>query len=419
MVGTHISKGVRTMRVLSGSKWTQRFAILVLGLGAHASALDYCIGADLSFLKQQEDGGTRFKDGGVQGPGLRIFRSHGYGWIRLRIFHTPSNNPEGLNRPLPNDLPYTIALAKQAKAAGFKILLDFHYSDTWADPGKQYIPKNWAGRTHAQLQDSVFAYTRSTMLAFKQAGVYPEMVQIGNEITHGMLWPDGKAPNWGNLADLLKAGIRGVDSATVDATTGGAMAGPSNRPLIMLHLDRGGDKAGTKTWFDNILAQGVVFDIIGQSYYPQWHGTLADLKGNLAFTADAYGKDIIVVELAYTALANGSSPFPLTDAGQAAFLDSVDRIVQATPNNHGKGIMWWEPTASSGTRNLFDAGGNAKPAMKVFDKYLTSVIPFPPAKRFSHRQPALGGAGLENGGAGFGPDGRQVARPFFFRWFTR
>ena len=179
---------------------------------AHAGGplpADYAIGADLSFLKQAEDRGTVFKDSGQAKPGLQIFRDHGYNWIRLRLFHTPTR--------LPNNLDYTIALAKDAKKLGYKFLLDYHYSDTWADPGKQTIPKAWEGKSHAELVQAVFEYTRDTIVAFRAAGVLPDMVQPGNEITPGMLWPDGKLPaNWDNFAELLKAGIEGVEAGCGD-----------------------------------------------------------------------------------------------------------------------------------------------------------------------------------------------------------
>src|SRR6185369_14540262 len=132
-----------------------------------ATAADYAIGADLSFLKQSEDRGTQFKDNGTVKPGLQIFKNHGYNWIRLRLFHTPTQ--------LPNNLEYTIALAREAKKLGFKFLLDYHYSDTWADPGKQFLPKAWEGKTHNELVRAVFEYTRDTVTTFREAGVVPEM----------------------------------------------------------------------------------------------------------------------------------------------------------------------------------------------------------------------------------------------------
>ena len=143
--------------------------------------LTYAVGADLSFLKSAEDRGVQFKDNGVVRPGLDIFRDHGYDWIRLRLFHTPAR--------LPNDLEYTIALAQEAKARGFKFLLDYHYADGWADPQKQPTPAAWDTTNIEVLVDSVYAWTRNTIRAFREARVMPEMVQIGNEVRNGMMWP--------------------------------------------------------------------------------------------------------------------------------------------------------------------------------------------------------------------------------------
>jgi len=192
---------------------------------------DYAIGADLSFLRQAEERGVRFKDGGVEKPGLQIFKDHGYNWVRLRLFHTPTR--------LPNDLAYTIASARDARAHGFKVLLNYHYSDTWADPAKQFVPKAWEGLEGAALEAAVHDYTRDAIAAFREAGVLPDMVQIGNEITPGMLWPHGRLPqNWDAFARLVQAGIRGVDAGRGDAP----------RPRIMVHIEKGGDRARTK-WF--------------------------------------------------------------------------------------------------------------------------------------------------------------------------
>jgi len=325
--------------------------------------LDYAVGADLSFLAQAEARGVRFKDGGVVKPGLQLFRDHGYNWIRLRLFHTVANSPW----PLPNDLPYTLSLAKKAKAMGYKFLLDYHYSDTWADPQKQYTPKAWEQLTGQALIDSVEAYTRTTIAALRDGGAMPDMVQIGNEISVGMIWPQGKLPgNWDTLAELVKAGIRGVQAGR----------GSAPMPLIMIHIDKGGDKTTTKWFFDNLLQRGVQFDVIGQSYYPWWHGSLLELRDNLAFMATTYNKPIIVVEAAYnfrpTEYIGKPAPFPETPEGQRDFWDSVNTIVLATPNGLGKGVMWWEPAVEPGpirSRGMFDDDGNALPVVTVFDKY--------------------------------------------------
>ena len=262
-----------------------------------------------------------------------------------------------------------MALAKQAKKLGFKFLLDYHYSDTWADPGKQFIPKAWVGKSHIQLAQAVFEYTRNTIAAFRDAGVMPDMVQVGNEIINGMLWPDGKLPeNWDQFADLVKAGIRGVDAGR----------GNTPRPLIMIHIDRGGDKRGTKAFFDKLNSYQIKFDVIGQSYYPWWHGALLDLRENLIFMAAEYRKDIIVVEAAYNwqpaEYKGKNAPFPETPEGQKEFLDEVNRMVMSTPDNRGIGVFWWEPAVAPGARGIFSRGmfdreGNALPVLTVFDRF--------------------------------------------------
>lgn len=334
-------------------------SVLAVAAVSHAQS-QYAIGADVSFLRQAEQQGTVFKENGAAKPALQILKDHGYNWVRLRLFVNPTG--------LPNNLAYTIASAKQARSMGFEFLLDFHYSDTWADPGKQFTPKAWIGLTHAQLVDQVYAYTRDTIRAFAAAGALPDMVQIGNEITNGMLWPDGQLPrHWDNLIDLLKAGINGVD------------AGHENeaRPLIMIHIDRGGDWKTTKYYLDHLAAAGVRFDVIGQSYYPWWQGTLNDLRENLYEMAATYHKPIILVEVAYpwktAAKIKGPMPFPETPEGQKRFLSEVNRLVQQTPDHLGAGIFWWEPAVASGSplriRGLFDDNGDALPALTVFDEF--------------------------------------------------
>jgi arabinogalactan endo-1,4-beta-galactosidase len=322
------------------------------------SGQEYAIGADLSFLKSAEDRGFGFKENNEIKPGLKIFKHHGYNWIRLRLFHSPAD--------LPNNIEYTIALAKSAKNEGFKFLLDYHYSDTWADPGKQFIPKAWDGMSHKQLTKALFDYSKETIILFREAGVMPDMVQIGNEVVNGMLWPDGKIPeNWDNFAELVQAGINGVNAG----------CDTLNRPKIMIHIDQGGNKNRTKYFFDKFLSYGIDFDYIGQSYYPWWHGSLLDLRENMIFMAEEYKKPIILVEVAYcsspTEYIKKPAPFIESPEGQEEFLDAVNKIVLETPGNLGKGIFWWEPATFGGrsTRDFFDETGNVLPVIKVFDKY--------------------------------------------------
>jgi arabinogalactan endo-1,4-beta-galactosidase len=324
-----------------------------------AQGADYAIGADVSFMGRAEQQGIVFADAGKKQPVLRILHDHGYRWIRLRLFHSPTD--------LPNDLQYTIALAKDAKALGMKFLLDYHYADGWADPQQQPIPRAWIGLSHAELAKAVFEYTRDTVAAFRDAGVLPDMIQIGNEVTHGMLWPDGKlSEHWDNFAQLIYAGINGVDAGR----------GNGARPKIMIHIDRGADIKGTKEFLDKLNTYDVPYDVIGQSYYPWFHGSLNELRANLTFMANEYQKDIIVVETAYNwkpaEYTGRAAPFPESPEGQRQFLDELNRVVMQTPNGRGKGIFWWEPAVSGrlSSRGYFDDQHNALPVIGVFDRFI-------------------------------------------------
>lgn len=345
-------------------KWTLMACILACvgqGLGA-----DFMKGADLSMLQHLQDHGVEYRqDGKVRDP-LLIFKEHGCNWIRLRLFVAP-NGREGQV----NTLSYTLRLAKRVKQAGLDFMLDLHYSDQWADPGHQTIPAEWKALSHAQLVERVGAYTRETVAAFHREGCPPGMVAVGNEITNGMLWPDAgpltSEAKWDHLADLLKAAIRGMREGESGTTS-----------KVMIHLDKGGNREACRWFFDNLQRRDVPFDVIGLSYYPFWHGTLADLKSNLAALGQTYKKDIIVVETAYD-MSGGPQkdlPFPPTEAGQQAFLEELIRVVAATPDGRGKGVCYWAPEWISGSqwdgpkwskqnenRALFDEQGNPRPAL--------------------------------------------------------
>ena len=343
-------------------KWLMLAGVLCLTLFAPhpARAQGYAIGADISFLGKCEQEGVVFKENGKPKNVLAILREHHYNWVRLRLFHDPSASPT----KLPNDLSYTLALARQAKAMGFHILLDLHYSDTWADPGKQFTPAAWRGLNNKQLVHRVYRYTRRTIIAFRRAGVMPDMVQIGNEVTNGMLWPDGKLPaNWNNFADLVKAGIRGVKAGH----------GSAPMPRIMIHIERSGDYPAAVSFFDNLLARDVSFDVIGLSYYPYWHGDIATMRANLAKLALRYHKPIIIVETAYNWRPGGQTPkkpdFPETPQGQLDFLRAVNAAVRAVPDGLGQGVFWWEPAVEGPlrSRGFFNDEGNVLPVITAFD----------------------------------------------------
>lgn len=333
-------------------------AVLLVGAAAAAHG-QYAVGADVSFLADAERQGIVFTDQGKPEDVLAMLRAHHYNWVRLRLFVNPAASED----KLPNDLPYTIALAQRAKKLGFHFLLDLHYSDTWADPGKQFTPAAWSGLKHKQLVAQVFAYTRDTLAAFARAGVQPEMVQVGNEITHGMLWPDGKLPdNWDNLADLLKAGVAGVQAGSAGA-----------KPKIMIHIERAGSYDEAVWFFDNLIQRHVPFDVMGLSYYPFWHGDTKHLRGTLHDLALKYQRPIIVVETAANWTPSGEKgqkEFAETPEGQRNFLAAVDADVRAIPQGLGAGVFWWEPAVPPSPiagRGLFDEQHRALPALGVFD----------------------------------------------------
>ena len=272
------------------------------------------LGADISFLPELEYKGIKFNDNGQEKDALQILINHKINYIRLRIFNNPAAD-SGYSPKLGFcDLEHTKAMAKRVKAAGMKLLLDFHYSDTWADPGKQFKPLAWEGLNFTQLKAAINKYTKEVLLALKNQGTLPDMVQVGNEINHGMIWPEGSSKNMDTLSQFLKAGIAGVNE--VDPSIN-----------IMLHIACGGQNKESRYFLDYMLSHGVTFDIIGQSYYPKWHGTLDSLKDNLTDLAKRYQQDIIVVE--YT-----------------EHKTEVNDITFNLPDNKGKGTCIWEPLST-------------------------------------------------------------------------
>ncbi|SEL35779.1 Arabinogalactan endo-1,4-beta-galactosidase [Roseateles sp. YR242] len=371
-------------------------------------AKSFILGADVSTLEAVERGGARFSTAdGRSGTALQILRASGINWARLRLWHTPVNardvvegdriisrhgEPVGGGN---NGLEVTLALAKRIRKQGLKLLLDIHYSDFWTDPGKQEKPAAWA-RLHGEaLQSEVERYTSQVLTALHDQGTDPDMIQVGNEINGGMLWPDGKT--WrqtpdekigGDQAfvDLLGAGIRGVRAT--DRLRGGRLP-------VMLHLAHQGDgKSGEmfRRVYDRFEAAKLDYDVIGLSWYPYHHDGFDQLRTNLRDLSDRYRKPLVVVETAYGWRPDnpGSGPavfneegakhggYPATPQGQATMLRDLVQAVAAVPE--GLGVFWWEPAwldvPGAGWRTgegnawanqtLFDAQGRALPALKAF-----------------------------------------------------
>ncbi len=293
---------------------------------------DKILGADISFLPELENRGMKFSDNGNPGDAIQIMKDHGFNYIRLRIFNAPAN-PKGYS---PNkgfcDLEHTKQMAKRIKAAGMKFLLDFHYSDYWADPQQQNKPAAWVGEDFTALKKSLHDYTVNVMEELKAQGTTPDMVQIGNEINHGMVWPEGAINNLDSLAQLIYAGVTGVKAVSPSTT-------------IMLHIALGGQNAEARFFLDNMAARKVPFDVIGLSYYPKWHGTLADLKSNMADLASRYPQQVMVAE--YSQLKR-----------------EVNDISFNVPDNKAVGSFIWEPISS--WEGIFDRSGKSNEYMNAY-----------------------------------------------------
>lgn len=305
------------------------------------------MGADISSLKKSEEMGGIYLDAeGNSADALTILSDHGMNYARLRVW---VDSPDGYHGK-----EQLLAIAKRLQEHDIKLLVDFHYSDTWADPGKQPKPAAWEDLDFAGLKQAVYDHTRDVVCALVEQGTPPDIVQVGNEINNGMLWPDGKNDdNFDNLAALLQEGIRAVKECSPDT-------------LIMLQVAEGGKNELFRWWFDAILAEGVEFDLIGVSYYPYWHGTLADLQANLNDIAVRYDKDIIVVETAYafTSKSNDAMEnifkfqttdgYPATPEGQARMLADIMSVIRAVPNSRGLGFFWWDATWTAVEGNGWD-----------------------------------------------------------------
>ena len=299
------------------------------------TAVDKMIGADISFLPELENRGMKFYDlDGKQKDAIQILKDHGMNYVRLRIFNDPARDSGYSPKKGFCDLDHTLQMAKRVKAAGMKLLLDFHYSDYWADPQHAYMPAAWRGKSITALKLAVYDYTKMVIQSLKDQGTAPEMVQIGNEINHGMIWPDGHISNLDSLAQLIYAGIQGVKAVS-----------PST--AIMIHIALGGQNDESRFFLDNMITRGVPFDVIGLSYYPRWHNRLADLEYNLDDLSRRYNKDVIVVE--YSLVKREVNELSFNVAG-----------------GRGKGSCIWEPLNT--WERFFDRDGKANNLLLIYDE---------------------------------------------------
>jgi arabinogalactan endo-1,4-beta-galactosidase len=334
----------------------------------------FILGGDVSMLTDLEKAGAVYRDQGKSKDPIRILRDHGFNLFRLRLFVNPRKD-YATCWGATQDLETVRTLAKRIRPTGAKWLLDIHYSDTWADPGHQTKPAAWKDLDLPALEKRVEDYTAGVVAALKKDGLLPDWIQIGNEITPGFLWPEGKVAGqkdkeaaWSRFARLLKAGLRGARWPLA----------PRDAVKLMIHIDRGGSAQAIRWFFDALAKQEVTdFDLIGLSFYPWWHGTLDDLKNALR-AASTYGRDVVVVETAYPHCGGKhwtkkeNMAWPVTPEGQKRFLADVIRAVRETPGGRGRGVVYWYPESipvkglkvwNGGTTALFDENGGILPGL--------------------------------------------------------
>ena len=346
-------------------------------------------GMDVSMIKELESYGASYYLNGKKEDIFYLLKTCGVNMVRLRIWQDPydeEGNPYGGGM---NDLQTTIEIARRSVESGMEFMLDFHYSDFWADPAKQVKPKAWEKLSGKELETAVYLHTLTTLKALKNQKLIPAMVQVGNEITKGLLWPDGYVDRTESMAALLKAGIEGVREECPHAK-------------IVLHLDFGTDNRMYRQWFDKIEPYALDFDVIGMSYYPHWNGSLQKLSDNMNDISIRYGKEVLVAEtsIGYTTDTLGckgtvyseeqerATGYPATTKGQEAFLRDLFDTVKKVHDDKGIGVFYWEPAwlpipgctwaSKSGSlymkdqveagnamanQALFDASGNANSAL--------------------------------------------------------
>lgn len=313
------------------------------------------LGIDVSTYLEELEHGAVYLDGDTPIDPLDAFVKNGVNWMRIRVWNDPKSADGTPYLAGNNDIGEYIRLAKLAKSKGYHLLMDFHYSDFWADPGKQMIPKAWANYGIDQMVDAVYGFTKDCLKAAREADVAPEMIQVGNEITNGMLWPvgkleqpDGTRGNYENFCRLVDAGCRACREVAPEAK-------------IILHLERSNDQEVYQEFFTKMEEAGIDFDIIGASYYPYWHGTPDELFANLS-RCRRFGKEIMIVELGYGFTTKAYSldgtesrlvidaerafvpglteHYPMTPEGQAAYIRYI--LARAREEEIG-GVFYWEP----------------------------------------------------------------------------
>jgi arabinogalactan endo-1,4-beta-galactosidase len=311
-------------------------------------AATFANGADVSWLPQMEARGYKFyDDSGVQKDCLQILKEHGIDSIRLRVWVNPSNDPYTGHCSKDE----TVSMAVRAKNMGFRIMIDFHYSDSWADPGKQYKPAAWSSHGISQLKTDVYNHTTDMLNALKTSGVTPEWVQVGNETNDGMLWEDGRASkSMSNFTQLINSGYDAVKAVFSNAK-------------VIVHISNGYNNSLFRWIFDGLKSNGGKYDVIAMSLYPSssnWSSLNSQCLTNMNDMVSRYGKEIIISEVGMES----------TDAATCkSFLTDIINKTKSVSGGKGLGVFYWEPECynwAGYTKGAWNTNGRPTVAMDAF-----------------------------------------------------
>ncbi|MDE6340701.1 MAG: arabinogalactan endo-1,4-beta-galactosidase, partial [Muribaculaceae bacterium] len=332
---------------------TPHLILIFLSAALSAWSAKHYAGGDISLLPEYEAAGAEYKthEGAPITDLLPWLHEEGMNAMRVRLFVSPedhkANHPSAYDPNACQDLDYILPLCKRIVDTGFDLMLDFHYSDTWADPAKQWTPQAWSNLTDEQLYEKIYDYTKETLLALKDAGVVPAFIQPGNEISYGMLWGAEGSPssqlkkafmgsdnNWGRFGTLLKQAIKACREVCPDAK-------------IVLHTERVAQTDVLNNFYDQMKKMSVDYDIIGLSYYPYWHGDLTALEKALGSLQSRFPeKNIMIVETGYSykwavpgTEHDYSGKWAYSDEGQDAFARDLVNTLEKYENVNG--LFWW------------------------------------------------------------------------------
>ncbi|KAI5116213.1 hypothetical protein M0805_005929 [Coniferiporia weirii] len=319
-------------------------------------------GADISSLPLLESQGLSYSDGGTTKPFETILASHGFKLARIRVWTAGTYTQS-----------YALALAKRAKAAGMKILVDLHYSDTWADPGHQAIPASWPTNLTG-LNTQIYTYTRDLVSAFSSQGTPIDYIEVGNEINDGFLWPVGQISvnGYQGASELLHSAVSGVRAASLSVKT-------------IVHIANGWDASGVDSFFGGIFIPGALsesdVDIFGFSFYPFYGtgATLDALSSSLKGVISTYDKDVLVVETDWpfscpSSVALSEPSIPKSAAGQHTWVRDIESVLSGLSGGRGLGVVYWEPGwvgnaalgSSCSDALLVDSSGATRSSISLF-----------------------------------------------------